>query len=246
MVFALRPALERLPDLPIEVGTMSRRPRWIAALAALLVVVAGCDYPRDAQGTLDRVRGGVIRVGYAGRPPFVLAESGRREGIEPRLVRAFADELGASIEWVPGSQLDLLHALEKRRLDLVICGLTRDAPSGKRGARSLPYLKARLVIARQPGISLALEGSAVAVREGRPDIAAALGEKEATHARVPAPRAPLAAVYDFEAKRLGLEPSDAVLATEELVILAAPGENRFLLELDRFIARSGRRLALEP
>jgi polar amino acid transport system substrate-binding protein len=225
---------------------MRRVPRSLAALAAALVALAGCDYPRDAQGTLDRVRGGVLRVGFAERPPFVLGEVGRREGIEPRLVRAFAAELGASVEWVDGSQLDLLQALEKHRLDLVIGGFTRDAPQKESGARSLPYLKARLGIASPQGIPFALQSSAVAVREGRPDIAAALSEKGATHATVPAPRAPLAAVYDFEAKRLGLEPTDAVLATEELVILAAPGENRFLLELDRFIAREGRRLALAP
>jgi cytochrome c oxidase subunit 2 len=71
----------------------------ILILLALLATAA-CDLPRDPGGTLERVRGGTMRVGFVPTHPWVIATDGEPGGIEPRLLRAFARELGARIEWV--------------------------------------------------------------------------------------------------------------------------------------------------
>jgi hypothetical protein len=54
----------------------------------------------------------------------------------------------------------------------------------------------------------------------------------------------MSAVYAFEAARLGLVGSNIVLAREKRVMLVAPGESAFLLQLDRFLARACRSAAL--
>ena len=50
-----------------------RRAALGAPLAAcsLLLLAASCSLPRDSDGTLDRIRGGTLRVGLAENPPWV-------------------------------------------------------------------------------------------------------------------------------------------------------------------------------
>lgn len=38
--------------------------------AGLLLLVGGCDLPRDPEQTFERVRGGTLRVGITARPPW--------------------------------------------------------------------------------------------------------------------------------------------------------------------------------
>ena len=63
------------------------------AVAALVVLAAGCDgYPKDANGTLERVRAGErpLRVGRSPAEPWVRAPEARRgegpAGVEPDLM----------------------------------------------------------------------------------------------------------------------------------------------------------------
>jgi polar amino acid transport system substrate-binding protein len=201
----------------------------------MAAALAGCDYPRDADGTLERVRGGVLRVGLTERAPFV----GPDGGIEPALIAAFARELDAKVQWLPAAESDLAHALDKRHIDVAIGGFTRDLAWKSRGAPTRPYLQARLLVAARPGAEMpankdALAGRTVQHRPHRPDVAAliaAAGGEPTTQS------APLVAAYDFELAQLGLEASPVELARERLVFMAPPGENRFLLALDRFLVR---------
>lgn len=114
---------------------MSRR----ISLPLLLLAVAGCDLPRDPEGTLERVRGGTLRAGVVPNPPWVVVEAGRVRGVEPALVRRFARSLDARIEWVAGTESELLERLETRDLDLVAGGLTRSNPWGSRVGLTRPY-----------------------------------------------------------------------------------------------------------
>jgi polar amino acid transport system substrate-binding protein len=83
--------------------------RRSTSIGLLLVLAAACDLPRDPEGTLERVRGGTLRVGVAHNPPWAsLPAPGEAQGVEPRLVRALAAELGARVEWVAGGETELL------------------------------------------------------------------------------------------------------------------------------------------
>lgn len=114
---------------------MSRR----IALPLLLMAIAGCELPRDPEGTLERVHGGTMRAGVVPNPPWVVVEAGRVRGVEPALVREFARSLDARIEWVAGTESELLQRLETGELDLVAGGLTRSNPWGSRVGLTRPY-----------------------------------------------------------------------------------------------------------
>lgn len=113
------------------------KPFWLALLPTL---AAGCDLPRDPAGTLERARGGVLRVGAATAPPWVVHRTdGRVAGVEAELVAEFARTLGARVEWHRGSADELLAKLEKRELDVVIAGLTAATPWATHVGITRPY-----------------------------------------------------------------------------------------------------------
>lgn len=216
-----------------------------------MLALCGCEFPRDAEDTLERVRAeGVLRVGVTERPPWVTGRAGDARGIEPRIISAFAETLGARVEWVGGSESTLAKALESRRIDVLIGGHTRDTPWKKHLAITQPYIKPRLVVAgplssAPPARKDELQGRVVAYHRTRADIAGEIEKIGAQPVAVDRFGDALAAIYEFESGRLRLTPTRIVLETEEHVMLAAPGESRFLLELDRFLSEHGRRLALQ-
>ena len=105
-----------------------RATRLAQALALLVVVLTACDLPRDPDGSLERARGGTLRVGAAHNPPWVSIGSGEPEGVEVTLVNEIARAAGARIEWHPGAESELLTALKDREIDIVVAGLTDDLP----------------------------------------------------------------------------------------------------------------------
>lgn len=129
---------------------------WRAAAILLGALVAtGCEFPRDGEGTLARVRGGEMRVGVTDNPPWVRVSDDKVEGVEPALIEAWARELGARVRWVRGSEPELVEALHRRELDAVALGLEESTPYAPKLALSQPYLRAeeKRVLAVQPGES---------------------------------------------------------------------------------------------
>ena len=149
-----------------------------AALCALLLAVSvssACGIPRDPEDSLERVRRtGVLRAGITAREPFTTATGGP----EADVITAFAQSLGARVEWHPGSESALFEALEKFELDVAVGGFTADHPWGPKLGLTRPYLKAgkkKHVVAAAPGENrllfelervLRAHASAVAARVG--------------------------------------------------------------------------------
>jgi polar amino acid transport system substrate-binding protein len=205
--------------------------------------MGGCQFPADTNGTLDRVRDGTLRVGVTPADPFViLADGSEPQGVEAELVRRFARRLGAEIEWVPGSETELMGALHGRQLDIVIAGLTRRSPWQAEVTLTRPYLNTQSVIAAPDEetaneLSEDLEGHEIAV-EANSELAAKLSED--TDATV-VPVDDLTevdgpvAVESYLLDDLGLVRTDAELDEHEHAMAVAMGENAFLVELERFL-----------
>lgn len=113
-------------------------------MAASALLLAGCtSIPADPDGTLERVRGGELRVGVTENAPWVdLSGGGEPSGTEPTLVLRFAEHLGARVAWTAGSEATLAESLEAGELDLVIGGFVESTPWTEFGAATRPYVEA--------------------------------------------------------------------------------------------------------
>ena len=232
-----------------------RRAPWRGRLAAALTAVAvaaltGCQVPQDPDGTLDIVRDGTMRVGVTESDPWVdLADPDDPRGVEPELIRRFAERLNAEIEWIDGSEEELMGALKEGQLDLVVGGLTKQTPWKKEAALTWSYLKTRLLVGAPPGASVPddLEGVDVAFERGGE--AGGLLERK-TEARPVAVEkldaaAGAVAADEWLLDDLGLRATGVELSKHDHVMAVPLGENAWLVELERYLlARQGEIRAL--
>ena len=86
----------------------------LVAVTIAAFALVGCQIPQDTDGTSDRIRRDhVLRAGITERDPLVILEPGRPPaGAEVRLLARFARTLGASVEWVEGSEEEHSDALK--------------------------------------------------------------------------------------------------------------------------------------
>ena len=106
---------------------------------SILVLALACGLPRDPEGTLERVRGGTLRVGFVVDTPWVTAAGEGAGGIEGAIAAELARTLGARIVWTHASETPLLTALHDGDLDLVVAGLTKDSPWAAKASFTRPY-----------------------------------------------------------------------------------------------------------
>jgi polar amino acid transport system substrate-binding protein len=218
---------------------MSHLSRLIALFAALCVCSAACGLPRDSDGTLDRVRGGTMRVGFVVDTPWVTDSTAGPGGIEPALARALARELGARIEWTRGQQSQLLETLSERELDLVVGGLDAKSPWKQKLALTRPYYTDTVLVADTSGAPLppTIERLTVAVRQGDP-VAAEIRKKKGTPDPVDdlAAAKSLVAAPTWRLSQLRRAGNPRLELTQVQHVLAAPpGENDWLLHIERLL-----------
>lgn len=134
-------------------------------LAAATVATWSCTYvPRDSHGALERVRGGVVRVGVVEHPPWTVIDDDTVSGIEPQLLEAWASGMRARVEWRAGDIDELAEALHRREIDVLAGGLHQNTPYAAKLALTQPYTEVedphgttrRLVLAVTPGESALL------------------------------------------------------------------------------------------
>jgi len=218
------------------------RPFFLHAAFIAVIGAGGCsELPRDPHGSLDRVRGGTLRVGLVETPPWVVERDGQPAGAEVELVKRLAAELGATPQWVLGGSQSHMEALERCQLDLVIGGVTKDTPWKDRVGLAGPYFEDRVFVGvPDPAAREGLRGLSVRVKRG--DVAAAyVRKKHAAPVEVSDLRghAEPAAAPDWELEVLGLTPVGDELQTRKHVWAVPPGENAWIKHLEEFFDREG-------
>jgi hypothetical protein len=120
---------------------------------------------------------------------------------------------------------------------VVIAGLTDETPWSSDVALSRPYLVTRAGFGVPPVLPVpeSWKGQRVAVDPERIRLLAFVREEQAIPEPHGAGEALPAAGYDFELAARGLQPVGPKLPEERHVIATVPGENAFLLALDRFL-----------
>ena len=212
----------------------------VLLLAVLALLPAGCGIPRDPEGTLERVRGGTLRAGITASAPWTTLEGGRPGGVEVELVERFAGELGARVEWVDGSEADLMAALEMRELDLVVGGLTADTPWQAKAAITRSYATTRVVVAvpsSQP-VPEDIAGLRVAVEDGTEEAGILEDKTDAIAVRVPDVtdvRGSAVAIEEWRLADLDLRDTGVHLSRSKHDMATPMGENAFLVRLERFL-----------
>jgi polar amino acid transport system substrate-binding protein len=224
-----------------------RRERWRDGVTAALAAVAfaalsGCQIPQDPDGTLDIVRDGTLRVGVTESAPWVdLADPENPEGVEPELVRRFASRLNAEIDWIDGSEEELMGGLKEGQLDLVVGGLTRKSPWKKEASLTWPYLETRLVVGAPPGASLPDDLDGVPVAFERGGEAGGLLERKTGASAIAVDKLDDArgavAADEWVLNDLGLRRTGVELAKHQHVMATPLGENAWLVELERFLLK---------
>jgi polar amino acid transport system substrate-binding protein len=122
-------------------------------LLAIVVLLFGCDLPRDPRGTLEQARArGVLRVGAAHHPPWVTVQGDCVAGSEAELVQRLAARLDLTVAWTIGGESTLLRELIEHRLDLVAAGLAADSPWGERVAFTRPYQRTKTTAGEHPAV----------------------------------------------------------------------------------------------
>ena len=119
-----------------------RRLYLVFGVVGLLWALVGCglSIPADPDHTLDRVRGGVLRVGVSPNEPWIVwSAEAEPAGREADLIRRFAVSVEARVEWSRGAEEALIGRLERSELDLVAAGMTAETPWMEKAAITKPY-----------------------------------------------------------------------------------------------------------
>ncbi len=217
----------------------------LAIATCLLAAIApACQYPQDVEGTLDRATGGTLRVGVIDNPPWAVVDEGDPTGVEPELVKRFAEDIDAQVEWYPGTEEELVGAMRGFQLDVIVGGLTRSSPAGTHAALTRPYIDTEIEYGLAPGDDplddfdgrevYVVEGSEAAaiMRQEEDDAVPVYVESEAD-LKSPA----LTDNYWFEP--LGLESTDDIKRDDEHAMAVPMGENAFMIELEHFLLSRG-------
>jgi polar amino acid transport system substrate-binding protein len=210
----------------------------MAAMTCTWLMTTGCGLPRDPETTLDRVTGGTMRVGVSEHDPWVIyRDDGEPHGVEVDIVRRFAEELDAQVEWVEGEVEELAGALHVRELDLLVAGLTSRSKISSEVALTHPYLTTMVVVATPPGRVVAdIAGVEVAV-EASTEAAGLLEKTDAIPVRVDdvTKASGALAVENYLVDDLGLEDTGIRLIETDHVMAVPHGENAWLVRLERFL-----------
>jgi len=111
-------------------------------LFILLLCLYGCEnFPKDPEKTLTKVKNGTLVVGYSENPPWVVKTDSIPSGIEPELIQAFAKTLNAQVDWRNDTEQNLVEDLEKRKVHLLIAGITDDSPWKNKAGFTRPFAK---------------------------------------------------------------------------------------------------------
>jgi len=82
-----------------------------------------------------------MRVGVVAHPPWVVDHGTTVDGIEASLVDRIAASIGSRVEWVRMPEFELIRALHRREIHLVIGGFDRKVSWAPLVAVTRPYLE---------------------------------------------------------------------------------------------------------
>jgi polar amino acid transport system substrate-binding protein len=214
--------------------------RHACLFLACAIAAAGCQFPKDPEGTLDKVRErGLMKVGVTHADPFVNLEGPEPAGVEVELIKEFARHLDVEIEWVEASESQLVELLQGTEIDVMLAGIDRQSVLQQEVALTRPYANVEIVIAVPPDAETPdVEGLDVLVEENSEAAAIVEKETDADPVRVPSLESaggePVA-VEDYMLDALGYRKTGHSLKETEHCLAVTLGENAWLTEIEKWL-----------
>lgn len=209
-----------------------------ALLAVVLIATPGCRYPRDIEHSLEHIQGGIMRVGVSENPPWVIRTASGAAGLEPEMIKALAQRLDADIQWHWGTESELMLALAERQLDIAVGGLIEKSSLSKDATFSQPYFQSDFSVgfpSRSSHVPQTLQDIKVQLSPLMP-ISARLRRQGAIPILTEAydDTLPVAAPI-WWLRAHALQPGPWILATDKHVVALPPGENAWILMVQRHL-----------
>ena len=171
-------------------------PRGLVGALALLVALAvlpGCAGVR----THGEAKAAPVplRVGLTGSyPPLCFEEDGELKGVEPDLARLVGERLGRPVELQQYSLADLIPALNTKRIDVIMAGLSVTPERERQVHFTRPYLQVgQMTLLRRSDAAHATDYARMNQATSR--VGVKRGTTGASYAR---PSLPLARTVEFE------------------------------------------------
>ena len=209
----------------------------------ILIFLLGCEsYPNDPKNSLEEARGNTLRVGVIEAPPWIVIENGEVKGIEAEIVKGFAKQINAEVEWIKGTEEELMPLLETFELHLVVGGITSSSPWKRHVGLTGAYKKEKVFICNTTGDLLPeeIENREVGVKKG-----SAIGAYVKKKNGIPVFQKSLddykglVAVYEYELDQFNCQDSYLSIHTEKHVIALPRGENNLLMTLEEYLHEAG-------
>jgi polar amino acid transport system substrate-binding protein len=201
--------------------------RSLIAIASLLVfTISGCstmNQNASSSPVTDRILSrNEIRIGMSGnQPPFNMKNrTGKLIGLDVDLGVALARTMGVEAKFISMPFQDLLPALEKGDIDIVLSGMTMSSERNLKVAFAGPYfISGKAALTKSPSLAAADEPEDIN-KKARMTVLA--GSTSETFAKRSLPEVDLVAVSDYtEAVRLVVDDEvEAMIADYPVCILA--------------------------
>jgi polar amino acid transport system substrate-binding protein len=201
--------------------------RSLIAIASLLVfTISGCstmNQNASSSPVTDRILSrNEIRIGMSGnQPPFNMKNrAGKLIGLDVDLGVALARTMGVEAKFISMPFQDLLPALEKGDIDIVLSGMTMSSERNLKVAFAGPYfISGKAALTKSPSLAAADEPEDIN-KKARMTVLA--GSTSETFAKRSLPEVDLVAVSDYtEAVRLVVDDEvEAMIADYPVCILA--------------------------
>ena len=201
--------------------------RSLIAIASLLVfTISGCstmNQNASSSPVTDRILSrNEIRIGMSGnQPPFNMKNrAGKLIGLDVDLGVALARTMGVEAKFISMPFQDLLPALEKGDIDIVLSGMTMTSERNLKVAFAGPYfISGKAALTKSPSLAAADEPEDIN-KKARMTVLA--GSTSETFAKRSLPEVDLVAVSDYtEAVRLVVDDEvEAMIADYPVCILA--------------------------
>lgn len=91
----------------------------------IFLFLISCSLPKDPEDSLTKAKMNGLKVGYVYNPPYNYTSGDTVSGTEISIIKAFAKEQGLKIQFIYGSESELIKQLEEYKLHVIIGGFDK-------------------------------------------------------------------------------------------------------------------------